>query len=411
MKNILRDRFIGYAKINTRSDENSNTIPSTPEQMEFAKTLVAELEEIGLSECKYNDDSGFVTAILPSNIDKDVPIIGFIAHMDTADFNAVNINPQIVENYDGISDIPLDKDGEYVLNNRDFPNLKNYKGNTLITTDGTTLLGADDKAGIAEIITAAEFLINNPDIKHGQMNLAFGPDEEIGTGASNFNVDAFGADFAYTVDGGPLGELQYETFNAASATISFKGTNVHPGTAKDKLVNSILLAMDFQNSLPEKDRPEHTEKYEGFFLLEDFTGCPEETVLKYIVRDHDKEKFEGRKKSLEYIAKKMNDELGKERVFVDIKDSYYNMMEVIKKEMHIVELAERAMLRLDIDPIIDPVRGGTDGSRLSFMGLPTPNFFAGGENLHGRFEFVSIETMEQATLLILEILKLNANPM
>lgn len=411
MRDSLVSRFIRYAKINTRSNPASETIPSTRSQVDFAHMLLGELEDLGLAACKYNEESGFVTASLPSNIDRDVATIGFIAHMDTADFNAENISPQFVENYDGQSPIRLDPEGKYVLSPDKFPNLKNYRGHELITTDGSTLLGADDKAGIAEIITAIDYLIKNPDIKHGEVKLAFGPDEEIGTGSNNFDVEGFGADFAYTIDGGPLGELQYENFNAASALVSFKGTNVHPGTAKGKLVNSILLALDFQKSLPENDVPEKTELYQGFFFLEDFKGSPEESRLSYIIREHNREKFEARKKSLLYIVEKMNRELGEERVTIEIKDSYYNMYEIMKDNMHIVDLAERAMLRLDIDPVTDPIRGGTDGARFSYMGLPTPNIFAGGENLHGRYEFVSVETMVKAMDLIVEIIKLNASPM
>ena len=411
MKNKLKERFISYAKINTRSNPNSKTIPSTRSQVEFGNLLLEELKGLGLEECSYNEKNGFVTASLPSNTSKDVPTIGFIAHMDTADFNAENISPQLVENYDGVSDINLDPKGEYILSPEKFPNLKNYKGHDLITTDGTTLLGADDKAGIAEIITAIEYLIENPDIPHGKVRLAFGPDEEIGTGSNNFDVEAFGADFAYTIDGGPLGELQYENFNAASARLTFKGSNVHPGTAKGKLVNSILLAMDFQNSLPHDDVPEKTELYEGFFFLLDFKGNPEKTVLEYLIRDHDRKKFEARKKSMEYIVARMNKDLGEDRVFIEIEDSYYNMLEIIKKNYEVVELAERAMLRLDIEPNTAPIRGGTDGARISYMGLPTPNIFAGGENMHGRYEFVSLQTMEKAMEVILEIIKLNANPL
>lgn len=411
MKNRLKERFIKYAKINTRSNPDSTTIPSTSSQVEFAQELVKELEGLGLSQVAYSEASGFVTACLEANTEKDLPTIGFIAHMDTADFNAENIKPQVFENYDGSSDIVLDNKGEYVLSPKQFPNLRNYKGHTLITTDGTTLLGADDKAGIAEIITTVEYLLKNPDIKHGRIKLAFGPDEEIGTGSNNFDVEAFGADFAYTLDGGPLGELQFENFNAASATVRFKGTNVHTGTAKGKLVNSILLAMDFQNSLPEKDRPENTEMYEGFFFLESFKGKAEETTLEYLIREHDKNKFEARKKSMEYIVTKMNEELGQERVSIEIKDSYYNMLEIMKDNMEVVDLAKRAMLRLDIEPNTDPIRGGTDGARFTYMGLPTPNIFAGGENMHGRYEFVSLETMEKAMRVILEIIKLNVNPL
>lgn len=411
MKERLLERFIKYAKVNTRSDENSKTIPSTQSQVEFAMDLLEELKSLGLSNCMYNEESGFVTAVLESNINREVPIIGFIAHMDTADFNAENIKPQIVENYDGISDIKLDEEGQYVLTKEKFPNLTNYKGHTLITTDGTTLLGADDKAGISEIITAVEYLLENEDIKHGQVNLAFGPDEEIGTGSDNFDVEKFGADFAYTMDGGVLGELQYENFNAASAVINFKGVNIHPGAAKDKMINSLLLAHKFQQSLPEEDVPEKTEKHEGFYLLQEGHGNIENTTLKYIIREHDGKKFEQRKKAMKYIVEKMNKDLGKELVTIEIKDSYKNMIEVMKDNMHVVDLAKTAMLRLDIEPNTDPIRGGTDGARLSFKGLPTPNIFAGGENMHGRYEFVSLEVMEKAMEVIIEIIKLNANPL
>ncbi len=410
MNNLL-ERFLKYVKIDTRSNPNSNTIPSTKSQVEFAHLLIEEMKQIGLSNCYYDETSGFAIGELESNIDREVDTIGFIAHMDTADFNSENINPQIIENYDGESDINLDKEGKYILSPSNFPNLKNYKGDTLITTDGTTLLGADDKAGIAEILTAMEFLIANPDIKHGKVKVAFGPDEEIGSGANNFNVEDFGADFAYTIDGGPLGELQYENFNAATATVEIQGTNVHPGSAKGKMVNSLLLAHKIQASLPEKDLPEHTEMYEGFYLLDEMSGNVDKTTMTYLIRDHDKDKFEARKKALEYIVNKINKELDDERIKLNIKDSYFNMKEVLKDHMHIIDLAEKAMLRLDIEPIVDPVRGGTDGARLSYMGLPTPNIFAGGENLHGRYEFVSLQTMEKACQLIVEIIKLNANPM
>lgn len=403
----LVPRFLRYVKVETRSNPESDTIPSTETQIEFAEMLLEELEGIGLSECEYHKASGCVLATLPSNTNRDLPTIGFLAHMDTADFNAVDVNPRMITDYDGESDIPLDDEGKYILNTKDYPNLKNYKGETLITTDGTTLLGADDKAGIAEIVTAMEYLINNPEIEHGEVRIAFTPDEEIGTGSGNFDVENFRADFAYTVDGGPLGELQFENFNAATARVKFLGTNVHPGTAKDKMVNSMKLAMDFHSSLPEKDAPEHTEGYEGFFQLEEFQGGVEETNLLYLIRDHDLDKFNARKESLKYIGKKMNRELDQERVIVQIEDSYFNMREIIEKDMTPVELAQKAMENLGIEPKIDPVRGGTDGARLSFKGLPTPNLFAGGENLHGRFEFVSIETMRKATQVIIEIIKSN----
>jgi len=327
--------------------------------------------------------------------------------MDTADFNADGINPQILENYDG-SVIKLGST-EFNLDPTEFPNLKNYLGQTLIHTDGTTLLGADDKSGVAEIMTMADYLINgNPDFKHGEIRIGFGPDEEIGIGADKFDVPDFNVDFAYTVDGGPLGELEYETFSAAGASLEFQGKNVHPGTAKDVMVNALQLAIDYHNALPDGDRPEKTEGREGFFHLLNVEGSPEFATAKYIVRDHDKAKFEGRKALMQEIADKMNAELGVERVKADIKDQYYNMAEIIEKDMSIIDLAEEAMKNLDIQPKIEPVRGGTDGSKISFMGLPTPNLFAGGENMHGRFEFVSLQTMEKAVDTVLEIIKLNS---
>ena len=405
MYKTLKDRFLRYVKFETRSDEKSENIPSTPAQLEFAKILVRELEEIGM-ENVYVNDACFVNATLPGNIDKDVPVIGFIAHMDTADFNAVNVNPQIVENYDG-KDIVLNEAKDIVLSVEEFPNLKNYVGKTVITTDGTTLLGADDKAGIVEIVEAMKYLIEHPEIKHGTVKVAFGPDEEIGRGADNFNVEEFGADFAYTMDGGPIGELEYESFNAAGAVFKIRGKSVHPGTAKGKLINASLIAAEVVNSFPADEVPEKTEGYEGFYFLDKISANCEEAELSYILRDHDREKFEMKKKFAANVAKKINEKYGKELVSVEIKDQYYNMGEIIKDHMNVVEIAEKAMKNLGIKPIIQPIRGGTDGSKISFMGLPTPNIFAGGENFHGKYEFVALESMVQATDTIIEIIKLN----
>lgn len=404
----LLPRFLKYVKTETRSDGNSTTTPSTQTQVAFAHELKQELEDLGMSDVLYNEANGFVIATLPSNIDKEVPTIGFIAHMDTADFNAVGVNPQIIENYDGEATINLDNEGKYTLNTKDFPNLKNYKGETLITTDGTTLLGADDKSGIAEIMTAMEILIKDPSIKHGTIKVAFGPDEEIGVGANKFDVEQFGADFAYTMDGGPVGELQFETFNAAQADITIEGKNVHPGTAKDTMINAIQLAIDFQNALPSDEVPEKTEGREGFFHLMNISGSPEEATMSYIIRDHDRQTFEDRKAKITAIADELNQRFDHPRVHVNMYDQYYNMGEIIEKDMSIIELAKQAMESLEIKPLIEAVRGGTDGSKITYLGTPTPNIFAGGENMHGRFEFVSLQSMEKATDVIVKIAELNA---
>ena len=406
MYDTLKDRFLRYVKFETRSDEKSETIPSTPTQLEFAKILAKELEEIGM-ENVYVNDACFVNATLPGNVDKEVPVIGFIAHMDTADFNATNVNPKIVENYDGKDIVLNDAKDNIVLSVEEFPNLKNYVGKTVITTDGTTLLGADDKAGIVEIVEAMKYLIEHPEIKHGTVKVAFGPDEEIGRGADNFNVEEFGADFAYTMDGGPVGELEYESFNAAGAVFKIKGKSVHPGTAKGKLINASLIAAEVVNSFPADEVPEKTEGYEGFYFLDKINANCEEAELSYILRDHDREKFEAKKEFAANVAKKINEKYGKELVSVEIKDQYYNMGEIIKDHMNVVEIAEKAMKNLGIKPIIQPIRGGTDGSKISFMGLPTPNIFAGGENFHGKYEFVALESMILATDVIVEIVKLN----
>ena len=401
----LVDRFIRYVKVNTRSNEESTTVPSDPKEVAFLADLAEELKDLGLENVRTMTD-GYVFAELASNIDADVPAVGFISHVDTADFNAEGVNPQFVENYDGESDIKLNDD--YTLSPADFPSLKKYKGHTLITTDGTTLLGADDKSGVAEIISAAEYLIAHPEVKHGKVVFGFGPDEEIGIGADNFHVKEFGADFAYTVDGGPLGELEWETFSAAAANIKIQGRNVHPGSAKDTMVNALQVAMDLHAALPAGDRPELTEGRQGFFHILKLNGTPEEAEMSYIIRDHDRIIFEERKQALRDIVEKMNGELGVERIKLDMYDQYYNMGEVLKDDMTSVDLAEAAMKALDIEPVIEPVRGGTDGSKITFLGLPTSNLFAGGENMHGRFEYVSTKVMHQAVDTILKIVELNA---
>jgi len=397
----LLDRFLTYVKVNTRSDETSTTTPSTQSQVDFAKNiLIPEMKRVGLENVYYLPN-GFAIGTLPANDPSFTRKIGFISHMDTADFNAENIQPQVIENYDG-GVIPLGQSG-FNLDPKDFASLHKYNGQTLITTDGTTLLGADDKSGIAEIMTAIEYLSAHPEIKHGEIRVGFGPDEEIGIGADKFDAENFDVDFAYTVDGGPLGELQYETFSAAGAELTFQGRNVHPGTAKDQMVNALQLAIDFHNQLPEADRPEKTEGYQGFYHLMNLTGTVEEAQASYIVRDFETEAFENRKAAMQAIADKMNQELGSERVILTLKDQYYNMKQVIEKDMTPIHIAKAVMESLDIQPVIEPIRGGTDGSKISFMGIPTPNLFAGGENMHGRFEYVSLETMERAVDTIIGI--------
>lgn len=399
----LLNRFLTYAKINTRSNPDSTTTPSTQTQVDFAlNVLKPEMESVGLQDVHYLTN-GYLVGTLPANDSTKTRKIGFIAHMDTADFNAEGISPQIIENYAGGS-IELGQSG-YALSPEEFPNLNNYLGQTLVTTNGTTLLGSDDKSGIAEIMTAIEYLVAHPEIKHGEIRVGFGPDEEIGVGANKFDVDDFNVDFAYTVDGGPLGELQYETFSAASLEIDFMGRNVHPGTAKNQMINALQLAIDFHNQLPEADRPEKTEGYEGFFHLHGMEGAVENAHSSYIIRDFEDESFENRKKLVQEIADKMNTELGKDCVLITVNDQYYNMKKVIEKDMTPVELAKEVMEDLDIKPVIEPIRGGTDGSKISFMGIPTPNLFAGGENMHGRFEFVSLQTMEKAVDVIIGIVQ------
>ena len=399
---LLLERFLRYAKINTRSDENATRTPTTQSQVDFALNILKpELEELGLSNIQYLESNGYLVATLPANDDRLTRKIGFISHMDTADFNAEGVSPQVIESYDG-GIIPLGTSG-YNLDPADFPNLQNYIGQTLITTDGTTLLGADDKSGIAEIMTALAHLKANPEIKHCEIRVGFGPDEEIGIGADKFDVDDFDVDFAYTVDGGPLGELQYETFSAAGAELIFHGRNVHPGTAKGQMVNALQLAIDFHNQLPAEDRPELTDGYQGFNHIQTMTGTVEEANSSYIIRDFETESFENRKATFQEIADKMNQAYGQTRVDLVIKDQYYNMRQVIEKDMMPVELAKEVMEDLGIVPVIEPIRGGTDGSKISFKGIPTPNIFAGGENMHGRYEYVSLQTMEKAVDVILGI--------
>lgn len=404
MYNHLVDRFLKYVKVNTRSDVNSETIPSTERQVTFAKeVLIPDLEAIGLSEIHYNEANGFVTATLPANTEQEVPTIGFIAHIDTADFASENIHPQIHENYDGEA---IQLNDQFTLSPEDFPNLKNYVGQTLITTDGTTLLGSDDKSGIVEILSAVEYLIDHPEIKHGKIRVAFGPDEEIGRGADHFDVEHFAADFAYTMDGGPVGELQYESFNAAGLKLSIQGKNVHPGTAKDTMINALQLAHDFHAKLPAEDVPEKTDERQGFFHLMSVNGTVEEAEAEYIIRDHSRDKFNQRKQLAETIARELNERYAVDPITIELHDQYYNMAEIIEQDMRPVDLAQNAMLALDIKPIIEPIRGGTDGSKISFMGLPTPNIFAGGENFHGRYEYVSVQSMEKAVDTIVKIAEL-----
>ena len=406
MQHII-DRFISYVTIDTESDPNSNTTPSTDKQWDLANKLVEELKAIGMSNVTI-DDNAYIMATLPSNVDHDVPTIGFISHFDTSpDFTGANIKPQIVENYDG-KDIVLNADENIVLSPSYFEDLLLYKGQTLITTDGTTLLGADDKAGITEIVSAMEYLINHPEIKHGEIKVGFTPDEEIGRGAHKFDVEKFGADWAYTMDGSQIGELEYENFNAAGAKIKVKGKIVHPGYAKGKMVNSMYYATEFINALPRLETPEHTEGYEGFFHLHNIDGKVEETTLQYIIRDHDKDKFEARKALMEKVVFDLNTKFEAEIFEIEIKDQYFNMKEKVEPVKHIVDIAEEAMKALDITPLIKPIRGGTDGSQLSYMGLPCPNIFAGGHNFHGRYEYVPVESMQKAVEVICKIAELTA---
>lgn len=401
-----KERLIRYAKIDTRSDAKSTTIPSTMKQFDLLNILVNELKEIGMENVVLNPENAFVTAELPSNSDRELASIGFIAHVDTADFNSINVRPQVIENYDGRV-IVLNEEADIKMDPKDFSNLNNYLGQTLITTDGTTLLGADDKAGIAEIMTAMEYLIKHPEIEHGEIKVAFGPDEEIGLGADKFDAEAFATDFAYTIDGGPVGELEYESFNAAAAILDVTGMNIHPGTAKDKMINSITVLNDFINLFPQDEVPEKTEGRQGFYHINDIEGSVDQGRLEMIIRDHDRQKFEERKEFVEKAVKTINSKYSNEPIKLNMFDQYYNMGEIIEKDMTPVTLAQRAMKELSIEPIIKAIRGGTDGSKISFMGIPTPNIFAGGENMHGRYEFVAVESMVLATKVIINIVKLN----
>lgn len=410
MQHII-DRFIGYVTVDTESDPNSDTTPSSAKQWDLANKLTDELKAIGLTDVSI-DEHAYIMATLPSNVNHEVPVIGFISHFDTTpDFTGANIKPQVIPNYDG-GDIILNKERDIVLSPSYFKDLLQYKGQTIITTDGTTLLGADDKAGITEIVTAMEYLIKNPHIKHGKIRVGFTPDEEIGRGAHKFDVAKFGADWAYTMDGSQIGELEYENFNAAGVKVVFKGKSVHPGYAKGKMINSMLIANKFVAKLPKEEVPERTTGYEGFFHVTGITGSIEETTVQLIIRDHDKKKFEKRKKLVKKITDKINrkflKQFGGDIATAEIKDQYFNMKEKVEPVMHIVDIAEEAMKQLDIKPLIKPIRGGTDGCQLSYMGLPCPNIFAGGHNFHGKYEYVPVESMQKAVDVIVKIAEITA---
>ncbi|WP_116787474.1 peptidase T [Flavobacterium psychrotrophum] len=410
MQHII-NRFISYVTVDTESDPNSDTTPSTAKQWDLANKLVEELKEIGLEEVTI-DENAYIMATLPSNVAHEVPVIGFISHFDTTpDFTGANVTPQIVENYGG-GDILLNKEQNIVLSPKYFKDMLQYKGQTLIVTDGTTLLGADDKAGITEIVSAMEYLVQHPEIKHGKIRVGFTPDEEIGRGAHKFDVAKFGADWAYTMDGSQIGELEYENFNAAGVKITFKGKSVHPGYAKGKMINSMLIANKFISSLPANEVPELTKGYEGFFHVTGITGSIEESTVQLIIRDHDSRRFKKRKKLVKKIVDKINRKYKKQFeediAVAEIKDQYYNMKEKVEPVFHIVKIAEKAMKKLDIKPIIKPIRGGTDGCQLSYMGLPCPNIFAGGHNFHGKYEYVPVESMVKATEVIVKIAELTA---
>ena len=398
----ITERFLKYVSFTTTSDENTNMTPSTPGQMIFAKYLVDELKSIGLTEVDV-DKNGYVMATLPANIQKEVPTIGFIAHMDTSpDMSGKNPKPRVVANYDG-SNIVLNEEKAIVLETAKYPEILQYIGQDIVVTDGNTLLGADDKAGLAEIVSAMEYLVAHPEIKHGKIRVGFTPDEEIGQGADHFDVEKFGAEWAYTMDGGEIGELEFENFNAASAKVTFKGVNVHPGYARHKMLNSMRVAHQFATMIPRHETPEHTEGYEGFFHLTNMEGTVEKSSLSYIIRDHDRDRFERRKKEFAHLVNKINAEFGDGTATLELRDQYYNMREKIEPVMHIIDLAFNAMNDVGVTPKVKPIRGGTDGSRLSYMGLPCPNIFAGGHNFHGRFEFVPVQSMEKAMQVIVKI--------
>lgn len=403
----LIDRFLKYVSFETTSDEESGVTPSTPGQMVLAKYLKEELENLGLQEV-FLDENGYLYATLPANTSKQVPVVGFIAHMDTApDMSGKNVTPRIVKNYDG-GDIVLNAAENIVLSPAQFPELKNHVGEDLIVTDGNTLLGADDKAGIAEIISGVEYLMQHPEIEHGKIRIAFNPDEEIGLGAHKFDVERFGCDFAYTFDGGEVGELEFENFNAAAAKLTFTGRNVHPGTAKNKMINSIRVANHFISMLPSHETPEHTEGYEGFYHIIGFSGNVEQTVVNYIIRDHSRERFESRKREFQHLTNKINAEYGEGTLKLELRDQYYNMREKIEPVMYVIDIAKEAMLAAGVEPVVKAIRGGTDGAQLSFKGLPCPNIFAGGMNMHGRFEYVPIPSMEKAMKVVVKIAELTA---
>lgn len=400
----VEERLLEYVKINTKSDETTRKTPSTEGQLKFGKMLAEEMKAIGVQEVTISE-FGYVYGVIPSNIDKKVPTIGFIAHMDTSpDMSGENVKPQIVENYDG-GDIVLNKELGIVLSPKTFEGLNRYKGHTLITTDGTTLLGADDKAGVAEIMTAAEYLLTHPEVKHGDIKIGFTPDEEIGEGADHFDVKHFNADFAYTVDGGTEGELEYENFNAGSAKITIHGRNVHPGSAKNKMINSMLIANEYISMLPADETPETTEGYEGFYHLIDIKGEVEKTTLSYIIRDFFDDSYDARMKMMQTVADKLNEKYGKGIVEVELKEQYRNMKSKVEPVIHIVDVAKKAIADTGLTPTVVPIRGGTDGARLSFMGLPTPNLFTGGENFHGKYEYASVDTMRKTVQVILNIIR------
>lgn len=403
----ILERFLRYVAIHSTSDDSTGTVPSTPQQMEFAKIMAEELKAIGMQEVEL-DSKGYLMATLPANTDKELPTVGFIAHLDTSpDFSGENVQPRIVENYLG-DDIILNKEENIVLSPKQFPELLLYKGQSLIVTNGLTLLGADDKAGIAAIMEAMEFFIKNPDVKHGKIRVAFNPDEEIGLGAHNFDVEKFGCDFAYTIDGGEIGELEYENFNAAGAKVTINGTNVHPGYAKNKMKNSTKIAAKLISMIPHHESPEMTEGYEGFYHLHSVQGDVETTTLSIIIRDHDRKKFEHRKEKMQEWVDQINKDFGEGTAVLEMKDQYYNMREKIEPVMHIIDIASEAMERAGVRPKIKPIRGGTDGAQLSFKGLPCPNIFAGGHNFHGKFEFLPIRSLEKSAEVVKNIVKIVA---
>ncbi len=404
MKSVT-ERFLKYVKFDTQSLDDMEAVPSTEKQKKLAAALVEELKEIGAQKVRM-DDHGYVYATIPATSKKELPVIGFISHMDTSDaISGKDVKPRIISNYDG-KDIVLNEELKITMETTQFPGLEDYKGQDLIVTDGTTLLGADDKAGIAEIMFMAETLLTHPEIEHGTIQIGFTPDEEVGRGVDFFDVEGFGADFAYTVDGGEIGEIEYENFNAAAAKLLIQGTSIHPGSAKNKMVNALLIAMEFQNMLPVEQNPMYTEHYEGFYMLSSLEGSVDSARASYIIRDHNKAKFEEKKERFQKIADYLNDKYGAGTIQAVIKDSYYNMKEMIEPHIHLIENAKKAMEELEVTPIIVPIRGGTDGARLSYMNLPCPNLCTGGHNFHGRYEYISIQSMEKVTEIILKIIEL-----